>query len=65
MKNIVERFGLKKDVLAFHWYEWDTLGYKFGSGYGDCDTEVTCGFDTHYPEYFPVREGFESALKEL
>lgn len=26
--EIVKRFGLEKDVLGLHWYEWDTLGYK-------------------------------------
>jgi hypothetical protein len=39
-----------KDSLALHWYEWDTLGYKEGSNNTECATEVTCGFDTHYPE---------------
>lgn len=62
---IAERFGLAKDSLALHWYEWDTLGYKEGSNYTECATEVTCGFDTHYPEYFPVRQGFQSALKTM
>ena len=26
--NIAKRFGLEKDAMALHWYEWDTLGYK-------------------------------------
>ena len=65
MKNIVERLGLDKDALALHWYEWDTLGYILGSDYQYCGSEVTCGFDTHYPEYFPPREGFNLALKGL
>jgi len=65
MKNIVERFGLDKDALALHWYEWDTLGYVENTDYQDCDSEVTCGFDTHYPEYFPPRTGFNKALKSI
>lgn len=63
--NIVERLGLEKDALALHWYEWDTLGYILNSKYEDCVDEVTCGFDTHYPEYFPVREGFHATLKKI
>ena len=62
---IVDRFGLSRDALALHWYEWDTLGYKPGSNYTECATEITCGFDTHYPEYFPVRDGFRDALKAM
>ena len=34
---IAARFGLPKDTLALHWYEWDTLGYAVGSNYTDCD----------------------------
>jgi hypothetical protein len=26
--EITKRFGLDKDAIALHWYEWDTLGYK-------------------------------------
>jgi hypothetical protein len=48
-----------------HWYEWDTLGYKLGSNYTECESEITCGFDTHYPEYFPPRQGFEKSLKAI
>ena len=62
---IADRFKIAKDALALHWYEWDVLGYAPGSNYTKCKTEVTCGFDTHYPEYFPVREGFEAALKSM
>eukprot|EP00466_Bigelowiella_natans_P008547 jgi/Bigna1/75549/fgenesh1_pg.35_\ len=65
MRAIESRFGLRRGSLALHWYEWDTLGYKLGSNYSVCETEKTCGFDTHYPEYFPVRSGFESALREI
>ena len=46
-------------------YEWDTLGYKAGSNYSVCESEVTCGFDTHYPEYFPPRAGFDAALRGM
>jgi len=46
--------GSQDTPLAFHWYEWDTLGYKKGSNYTECETEVTCGFDTHYPDLYPT-----------
>ena len=46
-------------------YEWDTLGHGLGSNYSSCSSEVTCGFDTHYPEYFPVREAFASSLRAM
>lgn len=36
MTNIVDRFGLDKDALALHWYEWDTLGYTLDSDYKVC-----------------------------
>jgi len=65
MTNIVKRFGIPQGALALHWYEWDTLGYEPGSDYGHCASEVTCGFDTHYPEYFPARVGFNDALSHL
>ncbi len=26
---------------------------------------MTCGFDTHYPEYFPARDGFKGVLDQL
>ena len=42
-----------------------TVGYMPGSNYTKCGTEVTCGFDTHYPEYFPVRTGFQAALATM
>jgi len=41
------------------------LGYAYGSNYSACASEITCGFDTHYPEYFPPREGFETSLAAL
>ena len=65
VKAIVHRFNLKKGELGLHWYEWDTLGYELGSNYSKCENEITCGFDTHYPEYFPVRVGFNDTLKIL
>jgi hypothetical protein len=46
-------------------YEWDTLGYAPGSNYSNCTSEITCGFDTHYPEYFPVRNGFNRTVTML
>eukprot|EP01064_Diplonema_japonicum_P011675 TRINITY_DN19111_c0_g1_i1.p1 TRINITY_DN19111_c0_g1~~TRINITY_DN19111_c0_g1_i1.p1 ORF type:complete len:856 (+),score=104.11 TRINITY_DN19111_c0_g1_i1:31-2598(+) len=61
-----QRFDLGPHAnLGLHWYEWDLLGYKQGSNYTDCGTEVTCGFDTHYPEYFPTRTGFAENLKQM
>ena len=65
VSNIVRRFGLEKETMGLHWYEWDTLGYTPGSNYTQCDTEITCGFDTHYPEYFPSREGFNASLRRI
>jgi hypothetical protein len=71
MKNIVARFGSPSEGVGLHWYEWDTLGYDRHSNYTNClayshsPTQYTCGFDTHYPEYFPVREGFLQSVKQL
>ena len=65
VKAISERFGLGKNQLGLHWYEWDTLGYVKGSNYSNCSSEITCGFDTHYPEYFPVRSKFQEKLKDI
>jgi hypothetical protein len=63
---IKERFALPAGVeMGLHWYEWDTLGYEPGSNYSHCTSEVTCGFDTHYPEYFPARNGFKEAVAVL
>jgi hypothetical protein len=63
--DIVERFGLGNGTLGLHWYEWDTLGYVSGSNYSNCGSEITCGFDTHYPEYFPVRQNFQASLERM
>ena len=65
--DVRQRFALGSgENVGLHWYEWDTLGYKYGSDYSDCDpTDPTCGFDTHYPDYFPVRKGFSSALSAM
>lgn len=52
--------------VGFHWYEWDTLGYRLGSNYTECSNDKgICGFDTHYPEYFPARLGFEQTSRWL
>ena len=60
---IVDRFALGENVeLGLHWYEWDRLGYE--KNYTQC-TSVPCGFDTHYPEYFPARDGFKGAMVAL
>ena len=63
--QIVQRFALDPGTLGLHWYEWDTLGYREGSNYTDCASEITCGFDTHYPEYFPPRENFQDSLQRI
>eukprot|EP01059_Diplonema_ambulator_P003324 TRINITY_DN129_c2_g1_i1.p1 TRINITY_DN129_c2_g1~~TRINITY_DN129_c2_g1_i1.p1 ORF type:complete len:873 (+),score=189.57 TRINITY_DN129_c2_g1_i1:280-2619(+) len=61
-----QRFNLGPNAnLGLHWYEWDLLGYQQGSNYTVCTSEVTCGFDTHYPEYFPTRTGFADNLKQM
>lgn len=53
--------------LALHWYEWDTLGYALGSNHTKCEPTVgpPCGFDTHYPDYFPARQGCSKAIKAM
>lgn len=53
--------------LALHWYEWDTLGYALGSNHTKCEPTVgpPCGFDTHYPDYFPARQGCSEAIKAM
>eukprot|EP00040_Diaphanoeca_grandis_P028556 m.165564 g.165564 ORF g.165564 m.165564 type:complete len:821 (+) comp31388_c0_seq1:121-2583(+) len=52
--------------LALHWYEWDTLGYAYGSNHTKCDrTNAPCGFDTHYPDYFPARENCNTSIKAM
>jgi hypothetical protein len=57
--------------LALHWYEWDTLGFELGSNYTVCDpkskggTGAPCGFDTHYPDYFPARTGCKESIKAM
>ncbi|KAF4676957.1 hypothetical protein FOL47_004199 [Perkinsus chesapeaki] len=50
--------------VAFHWYEWDNLGYTDGDNYTICP-DPTCGFDTHYPHYLPARPGFAEAVDKL
>ena len=63
----VERFlnlldmCVDEDLVLLHWYEWDMLGYKPD---GSCDSNV-CGFDSHYPEYFPAVEGFGQVVEKL
>ena len=58
MLAVNARLGLPSHggALALHWYEWDTLGYALGSNHTVCDRHpAPCGFDTHYPNYFPAR----------
>ena len=53
-------------TLALHWYEWDTLGYKLGSNHTVCDRHpAPCGFDTHYPNYYPARENCIASVKAM
>lgn len=57
--------GRHGGVLALHWYEWDLLGYT-DTNYTKCDRQkAPCGFDTHYPNYFPAREGCAEAVKAM
>jgi hypothetical protein len=71
MQNIVKRFGNPEEGIGLHWYEWDALGYAPSSNYTDClaysyfPDQDTCGFDTHYPEYDQVREGFAHGVRSL
>jgi hypothetical protein len=65
MTTLAALLQLPTDALALHWYEWDTLGYQLGSEYSNCTSEVSCGFDTHYPDYFPQRIGFQDTLLTL
>jgi hypothetical protein len=56
---------IKSDIpILLHWYEWDLLGYK-DSDYANCSSGNVCGFDSHYPQYFPVRDGFAEAVQRL
>ena len=55
-----------------HRYEWDTLGYALGSNHTKCDrpnapgiNHANCGFDTHYPDYFPARQGCKEATAAM
>ena len=50
--------------MLLHWYEWDLLGYQ-DSDFTTCTENRVCGFDSHYPNYFPVREGFSDVVAEL
>ncbi|KAF4730188.1 hypothetical protein FOZ62_014699, partial [Perkinsus olseni] len=63
IRRLRELVGTENSV-ALHWYEWDKLGYIDGDNYTDCP-DVACGFDTHYPHYFPPRPGFGGAVDKL
>ena len=63
---------LGRGSLGLHWYEWDTLGYAFGSNHTQCDRppapgikHANCGFDTHYPNYFPARKGCKESVASM
>ena len=68
--TVVERMHALRRVtgddipILLHWYEWDLLGYT-DSNYTDCGSGKLCGFDSHYPDYFPARDGFTKAVSEL
>ena len=66
VKKFMEIFNdtLSIGEIALHWYEWDKLGFS-DSNYNQCDNSVRCGFDSHYPRYFPARENFSQAVKDL
>ena len=64
VSNIQDIFNLRFNTLAFHWYEWDLLGYN-DTSYSHCASETVCGFDTHYPSYFPARDRFEGVVSTL
>jgi len=58
--------------LGLHWYEWDTLGFALGSNHTKCDRpnapgvkHANCGFDTHYPDYFPARQGCKESVAAM
>jgi len=67
---VLERVKQFKELLGqdfpmfLHWYEWDLLGYE-DSEYEKCHGHGVCGFDSHYPEYFPARADFESVVEQL
>jgi hypothetical protein len=67
---VLERVKQFKNVIGddipifMHWYEWSLLGYK-DSDYTDCPQGSVCGFDSHYPNYFPARDNFENTVKAL
>lgn len=68
-ETVLQRVKLFKELVGdipmfLHWYEWDMLGYE-DSDYTQCSPGSVCGFDSHYPEYFPARTGFVDAVAEL
>lgn len=68
-RTVLERVNKFKALIGdcpmlLHWYEWDLLGYT-DSEYSECEQNHVCGFDSHYPDYFPAREGFQQAVSEL
>ena len=63
VKELKQLLGDKVPVFL-HWYEWDLLGHT-DSSYDSCPEESICGFDSHYPDYFPARTGFDEAVKQL
>jgi hypothetical protein len=57
--------NLPKGSIALHYYNWDTLG-RNTENLNACENEneltimgqkAFCGFDSHYPEYFPAVKG--------
>ena len=48
---------LEEPTLALHWYEWQQGP--------DPSPEARYKFDTHYPDYFPARTDFKTAVAGL
>ena len=63
VKRFQNLIGTDIPVLL-HWYEWDRLGYT-DDDFETCGSGAVCGFDSHYPEYFPARKGFTEAVSGL
>ena len=63
VRQFKELVGMEFPMIL-HWYEWDLLGYV-DEDFEKCASEIVCGFDSHYPKYFPEREGFLDAAASL
>ena len=63
MERFRQLLNMDEAEIYLHWYEWDYLGYT-DDAYTECEKKV-CGFDSHYPEYFPPRFEFSDTLHKL